>query len=220
MNNKFQLEMLTGPTPGKIFPIADDQVIGGREPSCDIVINDAEISRKHFRLVWSDPGYILEDLGSTNGILVNEVKMNTPQGLHGGEKLSLGGKVVLEYRVIPIELEETIIFDNVELPPEHIDDLVEPIETEPGDNDQELFGPDVEPIQDELSSTEVPMEGSELDPTQKRSKKKKILLITLIIMAVVVIGLLIICLYTAPTSFWCENFPFIFKPEIYPVCAP
>jgi len=206
MNNKFQLEMLTGPTPGKIFPIADDQVIGGREPSCDIVINDAEISRKHFRLVWSDPGYILEDLGSTNGILVNEVKMNTPQGLHGGEKLSLGGKVVLEYRVIPIELEETIIFDNVE--------------TEPGDNDQELFGPDVEPIQDELSSTEVPMEGSELDPTQKRSKKKKILLITLIIMAVVVIGLLIIYLYTAPTSFWCENFPFIFKPEIYPVCAP
>jgi S-DNA-T family DNA segregation ATPase FtsK/SpoIIIE len=61
----FQLIMRSGPTPGKVFQLKNDEVFIGRDVGNDIVINDAEISRRHARLSVQAGGYILEDLGST-----------------------------------------------------------------------------------------------------------------------------------------------------------
>jgi pSer/pThr/pTyr-binding forkhead associated (FHA) protein len=220
MNTKFQLEMLEGPTPGNIYDIDKDQIVGGREPSCDIVINDAEISRNHFRLIWREPGYILEDLGSTNGILVNDVRMNAPQGLHGGEKLSLGGNVVLEYKVIPIELEETIVAEKEELASDAIRGSEDPIAVEPGDIIPEPLSSELDLPEEDNSISEEPGMVAETNPPLKRSNKKKYILISMIVILIIIIGLIFIYLYNAPTSFWCDNFSFIFKPAIYPDCIP
>lgn len=66
-----QLVMRTGPTPGKAFPLSKSEIVIGRDATCDIVINDAEISRRHAKMTMQETGYVLEDLGSTNGTFVD-----------------------------------------------------------------------------------------------------------------------------------------------------
>ena len=220
MNNKFQLEMLSGPTPAKIYPIEKDEIIGGREPSCDIIISDAEVSRKHFRLYWSEPGYIIEDLGSTNGIFINDVKMNTPQGLHGGEKLFLGGNVVLEYQVIPAAFQETIISDKFIPAEETSEKQADATYEDMVDDSSKLLNPELDLMNKEISPIDESSAGSESNPPEKSPKKRNRSLIALIIILLLIIGSIMIFLYFAPTSFWCKFLPFIFKPEIYPACMP
>jgi pSer/pThr/pTyr-binding forkhead associated (FHA) protein len=47
----------------------------GRHPSCEIVINDNAISRKHFDITRTDEGYFVTDHNSSNGTLVNGEKI-------------------------------------------------------------------------------------------------------------------------------------------------
>src|SRR5215218_7159954 len=42
----------------------------GRSQECDIVVSDPNVSRKHARLSRADNGFVVEDLGSTNGTLL------------------------------------------------------------------------------------------------------------------------------------------------------
>jgi len=93
----FQLVMRSGPNPGKIFTLTQGEIIVGREVGADIVINDAEISRKHARLVSQHGGYIVEDLGSTNGTFVNGQRLMGPHMLRHGELVSMGENVSLAF---------------------------------------------------------------------------------------------------------------------------
>lgn len=43
----------------------------GRALSCDVVVEDSSVSRRHARLGWNGQGWILVDGGSTNGTTVN-----------------------------------------------------------------------------------------------------------------------------------------------------
>ena len=43
----------------------------GRDQDCDLVLPDANVSRLHVRLARTASGFVLQDLGSTNGSLVN-----------------------------------------------------------------------------------------------------------------------------------------------------
>lgn len=47
-------------------------LIIGREPDCDIVLDSPQISRKHARLTWMGSAWRVEDLGSSNGIAIND----------------------------------------------------------------------------------------------------------------------------------------------------
>lgn len=61
----------------------------GRDSRCDIVLEDANVSRQHARLERTEAGYVLTDLNSTNGTYVNEILVQQ-QVLTGGETLRLG----------------------------------------------------------------------------------------------------------------------------------
>jgi len=61
----------------------------GRDATCDIALDDANVSRQHARLERVDGGYLLYDLQSTNGTFVNEVPI-TEHRLTGGECLRFG----------------------------------------------------------------------------------------------------------------------------------
>ena len=56
----------TGPLNGQRWALKKNTVIG-REPDCDIVVPDRQVSRHHARLQPSPEGTFLEDLGSKNG---------------------------------------------------------------------------------------------------------------------------------------------------------
>jgi hypothetical protein len=97
MASQFQLIMRSGPTPGAAFTLEGDQLTIGRDSTNEIVINDAEISRRHARLNFQGGKYVLEDLGSTNGTFVNGQRLAGPRVLKAGEVVSFGEQIVLVF---------------------------------------------------------------------------------------------------------------------------
>lgn len=67
----------------------------GRDATCDVVLVGARVSRQHCRLrrAIGGGGIEIEDLGSSNGTLVNGIQL-TPgkvQFLHDGDVIEIGG---------------------------------------------------------------------------------------------------------------------------------
>src|SRR6185436_6684469 len=109
MVSQFQLIMRSGPTPGATFNLEGDQLTIGRDSANEIVINDAEISRRHARLTYQGGKYVLEDLGSTNGTFVNGQRLAGPRVLKPGEVVSFGEQIVLVFEVVSIDPRATVM---------------------------------------------------------------------------------------------------------------
>jgi len=54
-------------------------VIIGREPDCQVVVDDRQASRHHARILQTEDGYVLEDLGSKNGTYLNGQPLTAPR---------------------------------------------------------------------------------------------------------------------------------------------
>lgn len=65
----------------------------GRSPGADIVINDTFVSGRHARFSPLGDGLTIEDLGSTNGTLLNGRHVTSPVGLQSGEAVTIGDVV-------------------------------------------------------------------------------------------------------------------------------
>jgi predicted component of type VI protein secretion system len=105
---QFQFVMRSGPTPGVTFPLEGEQLTIGRDSTNGVAINDAEISRKHARLMFQGGKYVLEDLGSTNGTFVNGQRLAGPVVLKPGDVVSLGEQIVLMYDAIAADAGATM----------------------------------------------------------------------------------------------------------------
>jgi FHA domain-containing protein len=62
----------------------------GRSDSCQIVIEDPLISRRHACFVVDAQGVLVKDLGSMNGVLVNGVKVDGTRVLAAGDRITIG----------------------------------------------------------------------------------------------------------------------------------
>lgn len=67
-----------------------DSVVIGRGTECDVVIKDLKASRKHCQLTRKTDGFLLEDLGSRNGTLVNGNKITEPVLLKANQTFQIG----------------------------------------------------------------------------------------------------------------------------------
>ena len=77
-------------TNGQTHPLGSARQLIGRESTCDIVVPDINVSRTHAELRYEQPGvWVLTDLGSTNGTVVNGRQI-TSQVLQGGETIVMG----------------------------------------------------------------------------------------------------------------------------------
>ena len=74
---------------GTRLPIRGPIVIG-RSPGADIVIADDFISARHARVAPARDGAVLEDLGSTNGTLLDGVPVTGVMPLPPGSVITLG----------------------------------------------------------------------------------------------------------------------------------
>lgn len=76
-----------------------DHVLGvgscvlGRDPSSDFVLDDDLASRRHARVVGRGGAWILEDLGSTNGTLLNGRRTRSAR-LADGDAIRIGTTVL------------------------------------------------------------------------------------------------------------------------------
>ena len=77
-----------GPLKGQRWQLSKTIVLG-REPTCDVVIADRQISRYHARLTPTPEGVILEDMGSKNGTHHNGTSLTAPVVLQDGDLLSI-----------------------------------------------------------------------------------------------------------------------------------
>ncbi|MBN2248702.1 MAG: FHA domain-containing protein [Coriobacteriia bacterium] len=65
-------------------------VLIGRSPDADLVIADDFVSSTHARVSVTDDGPVLEDLGSTNGTLLNGQPVTRVMALKSGDAIELG----------------------------------------------------------------------------------------------------------------------------------
>ena len=73
MNNGMHYGVLQvqGPGGADEHPLLKKAVDVGRSPECDLVVDDPTVSRRHVRLSYTGQGYLVQDLGSGNGTLLN-----------------------------------------------------------------------------------------------------------------------------------------------------
>ncbi len=100
MAAQFQFIVRTGPSAGKTYPLEAAEISIGRDTSNNISLNDAEVSRKHARLIMKGSGYVLEDLGSTNGTFVNGNRLSGSIPLKSGDSVSFGENIALIYEAV------------------------------------------------------------------------------------------------------------------------
>lgn len=103
LKEKAVLLILSSEELGRTFVIDNDEILIGRDPDCDIRLNDAEVSARHCRIsVPAERTFIIEDLDSTNGTFINKKAVKKQTQLFYSDRLVLG-KTVLRFF-----LEETL----------------------------------------------------------------------------------------------------------------
>ena len=71
------------------LPETEDAVIGRSSDSSNVVVSSGTISSRHCSISKSKDGYVLKDLGSTNGTMLNG-KIISEERIHRGDKLCMG----------------------------------------------------------------------------------------------------------------------------------
>jgi len=89
-----RLVVVAGPLSGTTVPLKDSSVLIGRSPASSLVIDDDYVSSRHARIFSQQGEWFVEDLGSTNGTLVDDVRIDQPTPLRPGTAVRIGGSVV------------------------------------------------------------------------------------------------------------------------------
>ena len=76
---------------GKEYAVADGGLVFGRDASCDVVVAQNEVSRRHAEIVIGDDGYLVRDT-SANGLYVNGERVEGSQKLARADVLRIGSE--------------------------------------------------------------------------------------------------------------------------------
>ncbi len=79
-----------GPGGRELVPLERDRVVVGSSPECDLVVQDAAVSRVHAVLDRVSAVWTVRDVGSSNGTYVNGKRIAGESRLRPGEELLLG----------------------------------------------------------------------------------------------------------------------------------
>lgn len=80
---------------GRRLLVAPSGATIGRSRDCDIVLDDVGISRRHAEIRPGPDGWTIEDLGSTNGVIINARNTHGPQPLQSGDRVELGSTEII-----------------------------------------------------------------------------------------------------------------------------
>jgi pSer/pThr/pTyr-binding forkhead associated (FHA) protein len=108
----FRLVTLTGAAKGEAFVLLGNRIVIGRGEKADIKINDAKASREHCEVTKVGDKWVATDLGSQNGVLVNDKKI-TQQTLGEGDKLIVG-QTVFKFAKVEVTTKNKVIRESEE----------------------------------------------------------------------------------------------------------
>jgi len=186
---QFRLVVKAGAAAGRVFELNREVVIIGRSQQCDLVVEEPELSRQHARFVRQGGGYLLEDLGSTNGTFVNGVRLTAPRRLQPGDEIRLGPKTVMVYEPVVFDAEATVAVEPAA--------TVRPAPARPG-----APPPRPEP---RVVGQVPPAAAAEAPP-----KKRNWLLIGCLVVALLAVCFIAGVLWYIDANYlWCTVFPFL-----------
>jgi pSer/pThr/pTyr-binding forkhead associated (FHA) protein len=89
--------VLGGFYEGLEVPVDRDWLVIGRGRGADVVIAEPTLSRAHVAIGFEDEAFFVQDLGSTNGTMVNGARENKAN-LKDGDEIQIG-KLVLRFNL-------------------------------------------------------------------------------------------------------------------------
>lgn len=84
-----ELTIVRGPSTGERFILDIPEVTIGRDPNCEVFLNDRTVSRRHAHLSIQGGRAIIEDLGSLNGTWVDAAIVSSSE-LFNGSTIQIG----------------------------------------------------------------------------------------------------------------------------------
>ncbi len=106
----FRLMCLTGPNKGESYVLVGNRIVVGRGEKTDIRLNDTKSSREHAEITKVGENYVVTDLGSQNGILVNDQKSKQAT-FKEGDKLIIG-QTVLKFTRFEVTSKTKVLKEN------------------------------------------------------------------------------------------------------------
>jgi pSer/pThr/pTyr-binding forkhead associated (FHA) protein len=77
-------------TPQGELELGSGSLLIGRLPECDVLLQDALVSRMHARISVQHDSVVVEDLHSTNGVYVNGLRVGHSTALREGDRVLIG----------------------------------------------------------------------------------------------------------------------------------
>ena len=85
-----QLVVATGSRAGQVIPIVGDRFVVGRADDCNLKPRSELISRYHCEIFLVDGEVFVRDMGSKNGVFLNDHQITETNQLKNGDKLTIG----------------------------------------------------------------------------------------------------------------------------------
>ncbi|MDR2567579.1 MAG: FHA domain-containing protein [Bifidobacteriaceae bacterium] len=85
-----RLVVKSGPLRGTTLPLTRAPVVIGRSSTANLVLDDDFASGRHAQLVPRNGGWVLEDLGSTNGTFLGRERIAAPIEVTAGQSIRIG----------------------------------------------------------------------------------------------------------------------------------
>ena len=95
--DRANLVVLAGTNVGEMYRLEGVEVVIGRASNATVRLSDDGISRRHARLIVEGGAFLVEDMGSANGTLVNGARITGRQALEDGDKIRLGPTTILKF---------------------------------------------------------------------------------------------------------------------------
>src|SRR5256885_12190294 len=87
----------------RVVPVLSDEVTIGREDGNTIRLPERNVSRRHARLVRDDGFFVIEDLGSYNGVRINGDRIHAPRRDRESDLLQIADyDLGIEGRIEPV----------------------------------------------------------------------------------------------------------------------
>jgi hypothetical protein len=80
----WKLQAITGEITGQEISVDRDMLVG-RHQDADVLLQAAEISRRHAALLLKDQLLWVQDLNSSNGTFINDIRIEQEKQLHDGD---------------------------------------------------------------------------------------------------------------------------------------
>lgn len=83
------LKVIRGAIPGQILELYGERMVMGRHPNCQIVLDNAAVSRHHAQILESHGHFYLEDLRSRNQTYLNGTRVEGRAEIQNGDEIKV-----------------------------------------------------------------------------------------------------------------------------------